>query len=458
MSVDSTAPDIRPPREAAPRRSQHLFVVMSCLRPLDPPSRHTLEGLGEVHIGRGPQRRAVRDVDRGQHRLALTLDDTHVSTAHARISRHDDSWVLEDVGSKNGTFVNGTRASMVPLADGDCVQIGQTLLVLRTDLLTPAGTPSDLEATARTPALATLLPMFARELDLLAAVATSPTPVLLISETGTGKELLARAVHALSRRTGDFVPVNCGGLPPTLFESVLFGHKRGAFSGAIADHPGLFRAADSGTVLLDEVGDMPLGIQSALLRVLQDGEVLPVGATRPIRVDARIVAATHRDLEVRAAEGTFRDDLLARLAGYTFRLPPLRERKEDIGLITGILLREAVGGRAPKLSPDAGLALMRHDWPRNVRELEKALVHATALAGSGRIEAEHLPDSVKDRGESRRPARSEDQIQRVVRLLDENGGNVSVVASAMQTSRSQVHRLMKRLAIEPGAFRRRPGS
>jgi transcriptional regulator of acetoin/glycerol metabolism len=458
MSVDSTAPDVRPPREAAPRRSPHLFVVLSCARPLDPTSRHTLEGIGEVHIGRGAERRAVRRVEKGQHRLALTLDDAHVSTAHARISRQDGSWVLEDLASKNGTFVNGTPASMVCLADGDCVQIGQTLLVLRTDLLTPAGTPSDLEATARTPALATLLPMFARDLDVLAAMATSPTPVLLISETGTGKELLARAVHALSRRTGDFVPVNCGGLPPTLFESVLFGHKRGAFSGAVADSPGLFRAADAGTLLLDEVGDMAPAVQSALLRALQSGEVLPLGATRSVRVDTRIVSATHWDLEARVADGTFREDLLARLAGYTFRLPPLRERKEDIGVITGVLLREAGGGSAPKLSPDAGLALMRHDWPRNVRELEKALVHATALAGTGRIEVEHLPESVKDRGENRRPARSEDQIQRVARLLDENGGNVSVVASAMQTSRSQVHRLMKRLAIEPGAFRRRRGS
>jgi transcriptional regulator with PAS, ATPase and Fis domain len=453
MSLDSTAPDVPPPTDAAPRRSPHLFVVMSCARPLDPPSRHTLAGIGEVHIGRGPARKALRRVEQGQDRLALTLDDAHVSTAHARISRHDGSWMLEDVGSKNRTFVNGTPASTVPLTDGDCVQIGQTLLVLRTDLLTPAGTLSDVEATARTPALATLLPMLARDLDVLATMATSPTPVLLTSETGTGKELLARAVHALSRRTGDFVAVNCGGLPPALFESVLFGHKRGAFSGAVADHPGLFRAADSGTLLLDEVGDMPLGVQAALLRALQDGEVLPVGATRPTRVDARVVAATHWDLEGRVAEGSFREDLFARLAGYTFRLPPLRERKEDIGLITGVLLRDAVGARrgAPTLSPAAGMALMRHTWPRNVRELEKALVHATTLAGKGRIEHEHLPDTVKAESSS-------NLHQRVVRLLDQNRGNVTVVASAMHTSRSQVHRWMKRLAIEPGAFRRRPGS
>jgi two-component system NtrC family response regulator len=145
--------------------------------------------------------------------------------------------------------------------------------------------------------------------------------------------------------------VNCGGLPPTLFESVLFGHKRGAFSGAVADSPGLFRAADAGTLLLDEVGDMAPAVQSALLRALQSGEVLPLGTTRSMRVDARIVSATHWDLEARVAEGTFREDLLARLAGYTFRLPPLRERKEVIGLIIGVLLTRGHWGTRAGTEP-----------------------------------------------------------------------------------------------------------
>jgi transcriptional regulator with GAF, ATPase, and Fis domain len=363
---------------------------------------------------------------------------------------------LEDLGSKNGSLVNGSQKRSVVLADGDWLQVGHTLLVFRAALPTRLNAPVDLVATLRVPALATLIPRLAAQLDKLSLAAVSAVPVLLISETGTGKELLARAVHALSGRVGDFVAVNCGGLPATLVESVLFGHKRGAFSGAVADQPGLFRAANGGTLLLDEVGDLPPPAQAVILRALQDGEVLPVGATQPTHVDVRVVAATHRDLEACVAAGTFREDLLARLSGFTFRLPSLRERREDMGLLIGALLRPVAQsqGYAPALSPEAGMALLRHPWPRNVRELEKCLSHAVALAGGGRIEVEHLPEGVRN-GEIPARRSSDDELrERLLTLLRDNDGNVSLVAAALHTSRSQVHRWMKRFGMVADTFRR----
>ncbi len=456
MRTPSTASDLRVPSRGAYHESTHLFVVMNCAVPLELPSRHGLEEVDEVRIGRGPKRSAVRCVEDGHRRLVLDLKDTYVSTAHALLLRRDGNWHIGDLGSKNGTFVNGRRASASPLADGDCLQVGQTLLLLRTALPTPARCATDLEAAGQFPAFATLLPFLAYQLDVLARVATSPIPVLLISETGTGKELLARAVHDLSRRTGRFVPVNCGGIPQTLMESVLFGHKRGAFSGALADHPGLFQAASGGTLFLDEVGDMAAAIQSALLRALQDGEVLPVGETRAKHIDVRFVAATHRNLEALVSERTFREDLLARLSGFTFRSPPLRERREDIGLLVGALLRRSARDGAPafSLSSEAGRLLLQHSWPQNVRELERSLLRATAVAIDGRIEEEHLSDNVRGNTRVRQLPSSEHEVRtKLVKLLEESHGNVSTVAETMRTSRSQVHRWMKRFEIRVSMFR-----
>ena len=230
----------------------HLFVAMSCATPLDAPSRHGIDGLDEVRIGRGARRGWIREEVTGRTSLTLTLSDRHVSLGHARIVRKEGAWIFEDLGSKNGSLVNGVVAQALPLTDGDCLQIGHSLLIFRSALPTPPNAPLDLEAQARVPVLATLVPALARDLNVLSTAALSKVPILLTSETGTGKELLARALHALSRRKGDFVAVNCGGLPAALAESVLFGHRRGAFSGAVADHPGLFHASSGGTLLLDE--------------------------------------------------------------------------------------------------------------------------------------------------------------------------------------------------------------
>jgi transcriptional regulator with GAF, ATPase, and Fis domain len=235
-------------------------------------------------------------------------------------------------------------------------------------------------------------------LEQLPRVAASGLPVLLLGETGSGKELVARALHALSaRRRQPFVAQNCGATPDTLIESELFGHARGAFTGAIGDRTGLFEAAEGGTLLLDEIGDASPLLQMKLLRVLQEGEARRVGDTRVRRVDVRVLAATHRHLERAVGQSTFRADLYFRLAAVRLRLPSLRERGRDVLLLARHFLARAalrVGGPAPELAPDLADRLLRHAWPGNVRELANACAFAVAVAGARtRVGAEHWPEA-----------------------------------------------------------------
>jgi DNA-binding NtrC family response regulator len=449
----------------APRA--HLFVVLLCSNPGAGASRHSIEDVDDVCLGRGSRtlaRSSTQTTTGGARRiLTLTLPDDRISTSHARLSRDDSGWTFEDLGSKNGSFINGAAARRRPLVDGDVLQVGYTLLIFRDALPTPPAAVANLDVAPQSPgsAFATLLPTLAREFGALASIAPSEVPVLLVSETGTGKEVVARALHALSRRKGAFVPVNCGALPATLAESILFGHKRGAFSGATADSAGLVRSADEGTLLLDEVGDMPLALQPMLLRALQEGEVLPVGATTSTRIRVRFVGATHRNLESAVAAGAFREDLYARLSGFVFRLPPLRERREDIGLLTAALLRkiEGTNGRPQALGAEAGMLLLRYDWPRNVRELEKCLTRAALFAAGGPIEPSHLPPEVRA-GNEGAPARrkvltprDEANRERLLELLKVHRGNLSAVAEAFNTSRTQIHRWLRRFDIDPTKYR-----
>jgi len=231
-----------------------------------------------------------------------------------------------------------------------------------------------------------------RVFALIAKVAPTPVPVLVLGETGTGKELVARALHRASpRASGPFLAENCAAIPATLLESELFGHKKGSFTGAIADRPGTFVSADGGTVFLDEIGDMPLEMQSKLLRVLQDGEVRPVGSNQVRRVDVRLVAATHRNLAAMCAERSFREDLYYRLNVISISLPPLRERPGDLRHLVARLLGEISRelGRELVLTPEGLAALERYAWPGNVRELENELQRAAVLS-SGPITPEDL--------------------------------------------------------------------
>ena len=228
--------------------------------------------------------------------------------------------------------------------------------------------------------------------------APARSTILVTGESGTGKELVARALHRLSQRaSGPFVTVHSGALPSDLLESNLFGHTKGAFTGAVAEKKGLFRVADGGTIFFDEIGTVPVETQAKLLRVLQEREFLPVGAVEPIRSDVRVVAATNADLARQVEEGKFREDLYYRLCVITIGLPPLRERKEDIPLLVEALVSRAArenGRPAPPVTPEAMKALLDHDWPGNVRELENVLERAVVL-GPGVIDLDQLPDGVR---------------------------------------------------------------
>jgi len=274
--------------------------------------------------------------------------------------------------------------------------------------------------------------------------------------------VLARAVHVLSQRPGPFVAINCGAIPANLVESQLFGHMKGAFSGAVRDEPGLVRSAHFGTLFLDEIGDLPAPSQAALLRVLQEGEVLPVGATRATKVDIRVVCATHRPLDDLMEKGEFRRDLYARLAGFAFAVPPLRERRADIGLIVASLLRspKIQNGEALRFRSDAARALLRYEWPLNIRELEQCLTTSSVLAEEGVIRLDDLPAQVAESAPpSADPGASNERDEALRRelllRLAETRGNLSEVARAMGKARQQVQRWVRRFGIDPEAFRER---
>jgi DNA-binding NtrC family response regulator len=242
---------------------------------------------------------------------------------------------------------------------------------------------------------------------LVERVADTESTVLILGESGTGKELIARALHFNSRRQfAPFVPINCAALPENLLESELFGHCRGAFTGAINDKKGLFEEADGGTLFLDEIGSMPAVLQSRLLRVLQDREVRRVGENTPIRVNVRVLAATNEPLEKKIKDGSFREDLYYRLNVIALRLPPLRERKDDIPLLVARFLRDKIhvrSGRSFQVTRQAMAALTTYDWPGNVRELENAIERATVLSDTEIVKLDSLPPIIADAGRAQSP-------------------------------------------------------
>jgi DNA-binding NtrC family response regulator len=234
----------------------------------------------------------------------------------------------------------------------------------------------------------------------ISAIANSSASVLLSGESGTGKELAARMIHSASdRRDRPFIPVNCAAVPATLIEAELFGHERGAFTGAVRRREGRFKAADTGTLFLDEIGEMPMEVQAKLLRVLQDGAFEPIGTNAPIRVDIRLVSASNRDLKTMVAEGRFRQDLYYRIKVFELPLPPLRQRLVDLPILVEQFLREFTpeGQKTPTIAPTAWAALQTYTYPGNVRELRHAIQHATILAQGQQIEAHHLPAELRNK-------------------------------------------------------------
>jgi two-component system response regulator GlrR len=291
-------------------------------------------------------------------------------------------------------------------------------------------------------------------------VADSDASVLIFGDSGTGKELLARAIHRASpRRDRPFIAVNCGAIPGELLESELFGHARGAFTGAVQAHKGLFQAADGGTLLLDEIGDMPLALQVKLLRVLQEGEVRPVGSTQAIPVDVRVISATHRDLDAHKASGQFREDLYYRLNVVSLGLPTLAERREDIPLLAGYFLRklaERYRRPVPTLAPEAMAMLVAAPWPGNVRQLLNLLEQALALTTTTMIPATLVQNALKEDAAALVPfeeARKTFERDYLVRLLKITGGNVTQAAQLAKRNRTEFYKLLQRHRLEPAMFK-----
>jgi sigma-54 dependent transcriptional regulator, acetoin dehydrogenase operon transcriptional activator AcoR len=439
------------PAETAPE----LVVALECDRPLAGASRHSLGQIDTVLLGRGTGRRASRAPQ--SRELRLELPDAWLSAAHAKLVRRDGQWWIADSLSTNGTLVNGRPCAEACLQDGDLIQAGRTLLWFRQAAPQDGAEDADSLRLDGIAGLATLAPSMAAAVAALPRIARSMLPVVVVGESGTGKELIARAIHALSLRTGPFQAVNCAAIPTTILESELFGARKGAFSGAGEDRPGLVRAAERGTLFLDEAADLAAPAQAALLRFLQESEVLPVGATRPVRVDVRVVAAAQSDLRSLVAAGSFRADLFARLDAFTVRLPPLRERREDLGLLVAALLRKLAPERCGdlRISPEAALALFRHSWPLNVRELEHSLAVALTVCDGTTIEVDHLPDGVRQGGARLPLAASGDRFRdELLALLQRYRGNVAEVARAFGKGRMQVHRWARRYDIDLASFRR----
>ena len=291
-------------------------------------------------------------------------------------------------------------------------------------------------------------------------VADSDASVLIFGESGTGKELLARAIHQASRRREmAFVAVNCGAIPADLLESELFGHARGAFTGAVQAHKGLFQAADGGTLFLDEIGDMPLPLQVKLLRVLQEGEVRPVGSTQAIPVDVRVISATHRDLDSQRDQGLFREDLFYRLNVVSLKLPSLADRREDIPLLAAHFLRRlAERYRKPPstLAPDAMALLVAAPWPGNVRQLVNLLEQAVALTPTPVIPATLVAAALKEDAAALVPfeeARKTFERDYLVRLLKITGGNVTQAAQLAKRNRTEFYKLLQRHHLNPSMFK-----
>jgi transcriptional regulator with GAF, ATPase, and Fis domain len=407
-----------------------------------------------------------------------------VSRRHVEIAWENDGWVLHDLGSRNGTLLDGKRVSSAALEPINEIRFGDVIVKFvdkhaevysdyRIDGAMLSG------AQRRGQSHGTLVGGY--QVDRIAAdlarIAPTPLSVMLLGESGTGKEVVARELHRLSGRRGSFCAVNCAAIPGALLESELFGYKRGAFSGADRDKPGLIRTAHDGTLLLDEIGDMPLDAQAKLLRVIQSKEVFPLGATAPERVDVRIVCATHRDLWRLQQAGNFREDLFARLNEYQLRLPPLRERKEDLYMLVRAFL--ARHGRN-ELHPSFGFmtAVLQYDWPHNVRELEACIKRCVALADGPILTEQLLPaplsDAMKDYGEAVRTAGapavgsmpppgadaesfhagSMPSDSELRALLEQHGGNVAAVGRQLGKARMQIHRWMKRYGIHVDDYRR----
>jgi transcriptional regulator with PAS, ATPase and Fis domain len=381
------------------------------------------------------------------------LPGRDLSRRHAEISRDGLLYVVQDLGSRNGVFLNGRQVKHAALSSGDVLRLGEWI-----GLVIPWAPGADQAHSAFQVIEPDLLvgPRFLAVLDEARQVAATPISVILEGETGTGKERLARAIHVWSRRPGPFVAINCAALPENLAEAELFGHRRGAFTGADREREGHFRVAHGGTMFLDELVELPLGVQAKLLRAIEHKEVVPLGESRATPVDVRIIAAVQAPLQQAIEARRFRDDLYARLDGATLRIPPLRERKEEIAYLFLEFLTRGALGTPPTVSPRLIEQLCLYRWPHNVRELEVLVTRLIATKGGDRVlRRSHLPERIRRvvpdaAGGAATAARVQPKAgvaaldaSTMTETLKRFGGNVSRAARALGISRPKAYRLIK---------------
>src|SRR4051812_6435357 len=441
-----------------------------------------------IEVVTGADAGLVRDIEASVIRIGarrgndVQLTDSKVSGLHAEIRLDDRGYRLRDLDSTNGTYVSSLRINDIYIMPGAQIAMGSTRLKFE-----PLGESVEIEL-ADTDRFGSMIgrsvkmrEMFAR----LEKLARTDTTVLITGETGAGKELVAEALHDHSPRSqnnGPFVVLDCGSIPPNLIESELFGHERGAFTGATNNYAGAFERAHQGTVFLDEIGELPLGMQPKLLRVLERKEVRRVGGSKTIEVDVRIVAATNRDLGVEVNRGRFREDLYYRLAVARVHVPPLRERKDDLPLLIEHILATTPGGETASIAQETIDLMMKHDWPGNVRELRNVIERAVLLSETPEHEDSlrraPLPEKRSEPSITVTPSHtatsadatmtvpvdvgipfkhakqnviSEFEKRYISRLLAQHDGNISAAARAAGIDRMSIHKMLHRLGLSnPG--------
>jgi DNA-binding NtrC family response regulator len=443
---EATVPVSRP-AEPSDRRS--LLVVARGMT-----AAYTLPQRGQVTLGRS----LLCDI---------VLGDPSVSRQHAAISIGPPLRV-HDLGSANGVFVRGRRLGRheaVELGPGDVIELGAVTVVLQQGppaAVAPA--PPDGAEGAGRPGVIVEDPAMRRLHDFISRMGGSDINVLILGETGTGKEVIAEAIHGASKRArAPLVRLNCAALPEALLEAELFGHERGAFTGATQAKPGLLETADGGTVLLDEIGEVPLPLQAKMLRVLEERAVLRLGALAPRRIDVRFIAATNVDLKALVAQGRFRQDLYFRLNGVSLVVPPLRDRPAEIEALARLFAARGAGaaGRPRPALGDAALAaLRRYPWPGNIRELRNAVERAVLLASTedaSAIEPAHLPPEIIAASppaalatEGLRGELESYERQAIVDALARCGGNQTRAAELLRMPRRTLVAKLKAYAIPRG--------
>ena len=384
----------------------------------------------------------------------IHISESDVELRHTRLEIKEKTLLLKDLRSAQGSFVNGSRVIEAILADGDVVRVGNCEFVVHDNSILKTEFP-----------LTSKSEFWGEQLQSLSSVAETQFPILLLGPSGSGKDVIAQAIHGVSEcRSWPFLSVNCSALTETLIESELFGHVRGAFTGAVADRRGKFELADGGTIFLDEIADMSLKTQAKVLRVLQEQTMEQVGGTARIKVDARVLAATNKDLQNEIRSGNFREDLYFRLSVIPVFVPPLRERQEDIPLLADHFMSEFAReyGRRAKRFDQGALSLLQHyTWPGNVRELRNVIERLVIMVPRESITEDDLGFLVQGAttlSEAHAPvvtrltlqeARERFERDLILRTLAEQQGNMSRTADVLGVERSNLYRKMRGFGIAP---------